>query len=124
MVEELDDKHCGNPFGADLHDEVIEAFFSHRYHNLPPHYPARHMHVIESETYTKCKDIVVEHAFPRLCDGVATVLLHTSPKCLDDFLNPKVKVFEWRRNIRHVAIRRVGNEVLVRNMSPPLYEVR
>jgi len=113
MEEELDDKSCGNPFGPDLHDEIIRPFFSARYTMLPPSYPARHMHIIKGTPW-KAEDKVLCKASPRLCDGVATVLHNTDPKCLSAFLDPKNKVFEWRRTVQNVLIRRSGNEVLVR----------
>ena len=112
MEEELDDKSCSNPFGPDLHDEIIRPFFSARYTMLPPSYPARHMHIIKGTPW-KTDDNVLCKASPRLCDGVATVLYKTDPKCLSAFLDPKNKVFEWRRTVLNVLIRRAGNEVLV-----------
>jgi hypothetical protein len=73
-------------------------------------------------------DRVIEYAKPRLCDGVATILHETAVKCLDDFLSPHVKVFEWRRYFTKRAggqsvrvIRREGNRVVV---SIPSYEIR
>lgn len=63
--------------------------------------------------------VVMQYVRPRLCDAIATVLFETSSKCLDAFLDPTVKVFEWRHEYSGssrrlcVVIRREGNEVIV-----------
>ncbi|KAH6616269.1 hypothetical protein C7974DRAFT_401496 [Boeremia exigua] len=114
-IRELEDMDCGNVGGQDLHDDIIVPFRSHDYPVLPAHAPARHMHVLDAKAYTSCTDAVAKAARPRLCDAVATVLAYTSPECLADFLNPEVEVFEWRRLINCVMIRREGNQVVVGN---------
>ena len=114
-ILELDDMDCGNPWGRDLHDDIVEPFRSRDYTVLPAHAPARHMHVIDAKAYTSSTDSVTKAAQPRLCDAVATVLAYTSPECLEAFLNPEVEVFEWRRLGKCVMIRREGKEVLIGN---------
>ncbi|KAF2799573.1 hypothetical protein K505DRAFT_388109 [Melanomma pulvis-pyrius CBS 109.77] len=113
MASELKDKSCGNPLGTDLHDEVMEQFFSKRCPALPASFPARHMHLLEWQALLSSSDQTTQLASPRLCDAVATILHETHPRCLSDFLDPNVKVFEWRRNVHRIVIRRVGNAVLV-----------
>ncbi|KAJ8111420.1 hypothetical protein OPT61_g5980 [Boeremia exigua] len=115
VLLELEDMDCGNPHGRDLHDRIIAPLRSHDYPVLPAHAPVRHMHVLDAKAYTSSTDAVVKAARPRLCDAVATVLAYTSPECLAAFMNPDVKVFEWRRLINCVMIRREGNEVVVGN---------
>ncbi|KAF2464694.1 uncharacterized protein BDR25DRAFT_318961 [Lindgomyces ingoldianus] len=120
-IMELQDPESGHVIGGDKNDELMSQFFSGRYRSLPPTTPARHMHVVEAQDFIETEDRVVLSVRPRLCDGVATVLFKTSPNCLDAFLNPQVKVFEWRRDVTRPrnhclsgVIRRVGNEVLCR----------
>ncbi|KAF2107880.1 hypothetical protein BDV96DRAFT_693099, partial [Lophiotrema nucula] len=122
QIVELADPQLGEPTGVDLHDDLMQNFFSPRYHRLPPSYPARHMHVINHQSYKSAvkNDNVTQYVRPRLCDGVATVLFNTTPRCLEDFLDPRIKVFEWRRTIHDLAsghvsaiIRRSGSDVLV-----------
>ncbi|XPS73343.1 hypothetical protein M3J09_005492 [Ascochyta lentis] len=115
LVLELEDMDCGNPWGRDTHDDVIAPFRSCAYAALPAKAPARHMHVLDANSYLSSKDDVVKTARPRLCDAVATILAYTSLKCLEDFLDPEVEVFEWRRLGNCVMIRRERNEVLVGN---------
>ena len=118
MIAELKDQSCGDPFAVDLHDEVIAQFIIKRSPLLPVDFPLRHMHFLDWKAYRASDDQVVQWAGPRLCDAVATVLFETNPKCLEDFLNPKVKVFEWRRHLHDVVIRRSGNEVIVSFCKP------
>ncbi|KAF2133389.1 hypothetical protein P153DRAFT_393210 [Dothidotthia symphoricarpi CBS 119687] len=113
LMDELADRSCGNPHGSDAHDEVMQQFFSSCCKALPASRPARHMHIVDRDAYLNSKDNIVQSAFPRLCDAVATVLHLTNPNCLQDFLNPNVKVFEWRRDGHCLLIRRDGNEVIV-----------
>lgn len=115
LILELEDMDCGNPGGRDRHDDMLLPFRSHDYPILPHHAPARHMHVLDAQAYTASTDSVIKAARPRLCDAVATVLAYTSPECLADFLNPEVEVFEWRRLINCVMIRREGRDVTVGN---------
>lgn len=114
-ILELEDMECGSPTRGDLHDDVILPFRSHDYPVLPYHAPARYMHVLDAKAYTASTDPVIKAARPRLCDAVATVLAYTSPECLAAFLDPAVEVFEWRRLINCVMIRREGREVTVGN---------
>lgn len=119
MIEELCDPAWSNPTEPDLHDQVMQQFVISNYKILPGDYPVRHMHVLAYLRYRESSDTVVQTAMPRLCDGVATVLFETSPQCLDDFLDPKVKLFEWgcyasqSSSSSSVVIRREGNEVIV-----------
>jgi hypothetical protein len=112
-MDELADKDCGNPGGRDAHDEVMEQFYSPDCSALSARNPAGHPHLLQPEVYLNDKDIIVQNARPRLVDATATMLYKTGPKCLADFLDFNVKVFEWRRNGKCLMIRRVGNEVLV-----------
>jgi hypothetical protein len=113
IMHELMDMNCGNPTGFDAHDEVMRQFFVSNCAALPASNPAGCPHAIIHDAYLTDQDTVVLHARPRLVDAVATVLLKTGAKCLADFLDPKVKVFEWRRDGKCLIIRRDGNEVLV-----------
>lgn len=112
-ILELEDMDCGNPVGRDLHDSIIMPLRSRDYTALPASAPTRHMHALDAKAYTANTDPIVVAARPRLCDAVATILAYTSPQCLADFLNPEVEVFEWRRLINCVMIRREGNKVIV-----------
>lgn len=114
-ILELEDMDCGDPQGRDLHDTILTPFRSRDYPILPHHAPARHMHVLDAKAYTAATDPVVKAARPRLCDAVATVLAYTSPECIAAFLDPEVEVFEWRRLINCVMIRREGRNVVVGN---------
>jgi hypothetical protein len=113
MIAELKDQSCDDPFAMDLHDEVVAHFIIKRSPLLPVEFPLRHMHFLDWKAYRASDSQVVQCARPCLCDAVTTVLFETNPKCLADFLNPKVKVFEWRRDLHDVIIRRSGNEVIV-----------
>lgn len=113
LMDELADRSCGNPYGPDAHDKVMQQFFSNRCKALPASRPARQMHVVDRDAYLNSTDSVVQSTFPRLCDAVATVLYLTNPNCLHDFLDANVKVFEWRRDGNCLLIRRHGNEVIV-----------
>lgn len=115
VILELEDMNCGNPWGRDKHDEILEQFRSKAYANLPADAPARIMHVLDAEAYVASIDPVIKAARPRLCDAVATILAYTSVECQQAFLNPDVKVFEWRRSGDCVMIRREGNEVVAGN---------
>jgi hypothetical protein len=119
-ITELQDPKASNPFGEDMNDELLKPFFSKKYRSLPPSTPARHMHIIDTADLVLSKDPVVQYLRPRLCEGVATVLYETSPKCLDAFFDSTVNVFEWRRDVTRATkrnqcgvIRRSGNQVLV-----------
>jgi hypothetical protein len=114
MIAELKDQSCGDPFAVDLHDEVISQFIIKRSPLLPVDSPLRHMHILDWKSYRDSTNPVVQQAGPRLCDAVATILLETNAKCLKDFLSPAIQVFEWRRDLHDVVIRRSGNEVIVR----------
>ncbi|KZM28370.1 uncharacterized protein EKO05_0005164 [Ascochyta rabiei] len=115
LILELGDMDCGNPWAQDAHDDIFVPFCSRAYTALPASAPARHMHVLDANSYVSSTDDVVKNARPRLCDAVATILAYTSLKCLEAFLDPEVEVFEWRRLGNCVVIRRQGNEVLVGN---------
>ncbi|KAF2872058.1 hypothetical protein BDV95DRAFT_606619 [Massariosphaeria phaeospora] len=128
QVEELADANCSNPIGPDLHDEVMQNMFTTGYEELPPFYPARHMHILDLTAFQQAEQPLLAHAHPRLCDAVATVLHEANSESLTDFLNPKATTFEWRRDMGvsgtrwatklSVVIRRVGNEVLVGTYRP------
>ncbi|KAF1841991.1 uncharacterized protein K460DRAFT_419968 [Cucurbitaria berberidis CBS 394.84] len=113
MMHELADMNCGNPYGSDVHDEVMRQFWSRSHASLPTSFPARYPHLLNVNAYKESNDLIIKSAYPRLCDAVVTILQLTTPKCLVDFLDPNVKVFEWRRNGNCLMIRREGNEVIV-----------
>jgi hypothetical protein len=113
FMHELLDKNCGNPDGIDAHDQVMQQFYQREIKLLPASNPAGHPHIIGVKAYMGDEDRIVQNARPRLADAVATVLHLTHPKCLADFLDPKVKIFEWCRSKHCVLIRREGNEVIV-----------
>jgi hypothetical protein len=113
FLHELLDKNCGSPDGLDAHDEVMHQFYDRNCKRLSASNPAGYPHLISVDAYMEDEDAVVQRARPRLVDAVATVLYLTSPKCLADFLNLDVQVFEWRRNKRRMMIRREGNKVIV-----------
>jgi hypothetical protein len=118
LIEELQDIDCGDPYGPDAHDEIIEQFYvcgalALGSMTLPELLPACYMHVIDHTARAGCNDNIVARALPRLCDAVATVLFRTNPKCLQDFLDPNVKVFEWRKRPKYLMIHREGNQVVV-----------
>ncbi|KAJ4378150.1 hypothetical protein N0V83_000983 [Neocucurbitaria cava] len=75
--------------------------------------PARHPHILDVKAYKGSSDKIIQSALPRICDAVVTVLYLTSPKCLADFLDPTVKIFEWRRDGNCLMIRREGNNIIV-----------
>ncbi|CAE7215084.1 hypothetical protein CFE70_009871 [Pyrenophora teres f. teres 0-1] len=113
VKHELLDRHSGNPYGMDAHDSVMSRFFATNVPDLPASNPPRHMHIIAHDAYLGSADAIVRCAMPRLCDAVATVLYLTNPKCLKEFLDPNVKVFEWRRSGNRIMIRREGDQVIV-----------
>jgi hypothetical protein len=118
LIEELQDVDCGGPFNPDAHDGIMEQFYLRRPVVLgpvvlPELQPACYMHVIDVSSYKECNDNIVARALPRLWDTVATVLYQTNAKCLQDFPDPNVKTFEWRKRPNHMMIRREGNEVIV-----------
>jgi hypothetical protein len=113
FMHELLDKNCGNSDGLDAHDEVMQQFYQRDCKLLPASNPAGYPHVIGVKAYMNDEDRIVQNARPRLADTVATVLYLTHPKCLADFLDTNVKVFEWCRSKNCVLIRREGNEVIV-----------
>jgi hypothetical protein len=71
------------------------------------------MYVLNCGAYLDSDDNIVRCALPRLSDAVATILYGTNPKCLDAFLDPDVKIFEWRRSGNRIMIRREGSQVIV-----------
>ena len=113
LKHELLDRNSGNPQSSDAHDLVMSHFYSNDLSDLPASNPPRHMHLLAQDAYMNSRDTIVRCAMPRLCDAVATVLYLTSLKCLEEFLNPYVKVFEWRRSGNGVMIRREASRVVV-----------
>jgi hypothetical protein len=113
LILELQDMERGNPRGSDKHDEVMRQFYSNICRGFPPSLPARYMHLIDVDAYMSSRDPAVKYASPRLCDAVATVLFKTNPKCLEDFLNTDIQVFEWRRSPSCIMIHREGFDVTV-----------
>jgi hypothetical protein len=112
VILELQDTERGNPF-KDKHDEIMQHFYSDICKVLPPSLPPRFMHLIDVDAYMNSRDPIVRYAKLRLCDAVATVLIKTNPRCLEDFLNTDIQVFEWRRSPRGVMIHRDGFNVTV-----------
>ncbi|EAT84494.2 hypothetical protein SNOG_08218 [Parastagonospora nodorum SN15] len=113
FLHELLDKEWGDPNGLDAHDEVMQQFYLRNNDSLPASNPAGFPHLINYLSYTTDTDSIVQNARPRLADAVATTLLQTSHRCLADFLDPGVQVFEWCRNKQHMMIRRDGKHVIV-----------
>ncbi|KAH7088279.1 hypothetical protein FB567DRAFT_494422 [Paraphoma chrysanthemicola] len=117
-IEELGNSWYCDPEG-DANDEEMESVFLRPNRFFPQQQPqsARHMHIVDLEAYFGGEDPIVKHAYPRLCDSVATVLSHTSKECLEAFLNPAVEEFVYRRELDRnkggliLMIRRSGNEV-------------
>tara|TARA_R110002003_G_scaffold121_7_gene10704 strand:- start:559 stop:2529 length:1971 start_codon:yes stop_codon:yes gene_type:complete len=117
-IEELENTWYCDPDG-DANDEVMKGVFLSPSRFFPHQQPdsARNMHIIDIDSYFDGEDPLVKHAYPRLCDAVATVLSHTSKDCLEAFLNPSVKELIYRREIDRnkggliLIIRRTGNEV-------------
>ncbi|KAF2828585.1 hypothetical protein CC86DRAFT_404488 [Ophiobolus disseminans] len=112
-MDELSDMEFDDANDAETHDEVMQQFYQRDCSALPPSSPPANMHLLASKAYLATEDPLAQNALPRLCDAVATVLYLTSPKCLADFLDPNIAVFEWRRNGNCLMIRRQGNEVVV-----------
>jgi hypothetical protein len=118
-VSELGNTYNCEPEG-DLNDEVMKEFFLDqvRYFPLGAAFTPRHMHVVDLHAYFKTEDSLSQQACPRLCDAVATILSHTCRECLDDFLNPSIKEFLYRREVDSskggliLVVRREGNEVI------------
>jgi hypothetical protein len=118
QIEELRNTYFCNPKG-DLCDEVMkQVLLQDRSGTFIPSPSPRNMHIIDLEAYFKSDDPLIEHAQPRLCDAVATVLSHTSRKCLEAFLNPAIKEFIYRRELDNnkggliLIVRRFGNVVI------------
>lgn len=113
FLYELSDMDYGKPDGLDAHDEVMEQFYQRECDTLPITNPAGYPHLIAHAAYLSDVDSLVQASLPRLCDAVATFLYLAGPKCLADFMNPDIKVFEWRRDGKCLMIRREGKEVVV-----------
>jgi hypothetical protein len=128
VILELQDMERGNP-SKDKHDEIMQHFYSDICRVFPPSLPPRFMHLIDVDAYMNSRDPIVRYANPRLCDAVATVLFKTNPRCLEDFLNTDIQVFEWRRSPHGVMIHRDGFNVTVsaptssyiKKVFPPLH---
>jgi hypothetical protein len=122
-IAELCDPACGNALGSDMHDELMaeHKLFRNEHADLLSELPARYMHLVRWDMYANSRqhDDIVQYVRPRLCDAIATVLFEANPKCLDDFLNGDVRVFEWRHEFSQssrqtcVLVRREGNSVMV-----------
>ncbi|KAF2033708.1 hypothetical protein EK21DRAFT_58193 [Setomelanomma holmii] len=116
-IEELANTWCSDADG-DVNDEIMKGvFLQDRMGNFLPSPSPRNMHIIDLDAYFNSDDQLVQHASPRLCDAVATVLSHTSKDCLEAFLDPSVKEFVYRRELDQnkggliLIVRRTGNEV-------------
>ncbi|KAF2727976.1 hypothetical protein EJ04DRAFT_569929 [Polyplosphaeria fusca] len=116
LLYQLQDPEEGQPNGTDLHDEKMRDFYQTHIHDLPASLPPRHMHIINHITYTSTDhNPLYPRLLPRLCDGIATALYETSTKCLEQFLDPSIRVFEWRHTTdsnSNIIIRRTGTRVL------------
>jgi hypothetical protein len=112
VILEPQDMERGNT-SRDKHDEIMQQFYSDTCRIFPPSLPPRFMHLIDVDAYMNSRDPTVRYANPRLCDAVATVLFKTNPRCLEDFLNTDIQVFEWRRSPSRVMIHRNGFNVTV-----------
>jgi hypothetical protein len=118
-IDELGNTFAYDPDG-DLNDEVMAATFLAPTHYFPSHIPdsLQYMHLINLDAYFTSTSPLLQHARPRLCDAVATVLSHTSKECLKAFLDPRIREFVYRRKVdnneggRTLIIRREGTEVI------------
>jgi hypothetical protein len=118
QIDELRNTYNCDPNG-DLHDEIVKKVFvrdpSCHFGNAQS---PRSMHVLDLDAYFQTDDPLLQEARPRLSNAVATILSHTSKACLDDFLNPSIKHFTYRREVDRskgglmLIIRREGNEVI------------
>jgi hypothetical protein len=113
LMHELLDKTYGNPDGLDAHDEVLQQFYLCNCPDLPHSHAAGYPHLLDQKSYLADSDPIVQTALPRLADAVVTVLYLTSPACLASFLDPEVRVFEWRCDGNCLMIRRDGTHVVV-----------
>jgi hypothetical protein len=113
----LENTYFYDPSG-DLNDEVMQQAFGRPTKNVPGGATLRNMHLIDLDAYFLTEDTLLQHARPRLCNAVATILLHTNAACLSAFLDPRVKQFVFRRKVDNnegglmLVIRREGNEVI------------
>jgi hypothetical protein len=117
-LEELGNSYYSDP-GGDIHDTIMCSIFlcGSRYF----HYSQSiwRLHVIDLERYFNTQDPLVEAAYPRLGDAIATILSHTNRACVEDFLDPRVEEFVYRRELDRstagsiLVVRRNGNAVIV-----------
>jgi hypothetical protein len=119
-LELLQNTYHTNPTG-DLHDSTMRTVFlpgGSRYFTAPTTEP-RQMHIIDLEAYFTSKDPLVQAAYPRLCDAIATILSHTTPACVEAFLNPLVGEFVYKREVERnkagtiLVLIRKGNAIVV-----------
>ncbi|KAJ4377876.1 hypothetical protein N0V83_000706 [Neocucurbitaria cava] len=124
QLEELTNTYYCDPKG-DLADEIMQQVFVTGSKYFPaalaaaPSQPQpRRMHIIDLDVYFSTRDPLLQHAKPRLCDAVATILSHTNQQCLEAFLDPNIEDFAYRREIDRnkagltLIVRRKGNEVV------------
>jgi hypothetical protein len=123
-LEELQNTYYSNPDG-DLCDTVMKSVFlsgSRYFHNTSS--SVRIPHVIDLEAYFTTQDPLVEAAYPRLSDAIATILSHTDRDCVEAFLDPRVEEFVYRREVNRsaagsiIVVRRKGNQIIVSYPSP------
>jgi hypothetical protein len=114
LIEELQDPARSKPRDADRHDEFMRIFFRNDYDGLPADTSIRHMHLLDLASYFNSTSPIIEYVLPRLCDAVATVLFETDRKCLDDFLDSEVRIFEWRHTYHASSLSSGRLSVIIR----------
>jgi len=123
-LEELQNTYYSNPAG-DICDKVMTSVFlpgSQYFHHDQSRDSVRAPHVIDLEAYFNTQDTLVQAAYPRLSDAIATILSHTNRQCVEAFLDLRVEEFVYRREVERnkagsiFVIRRKGNAIIV---SPP-----
>jgi hypothetical protein len=117
-LEELGNSYYSDP-GGDIHDTVMCSVFLCGSRDFHHSQSIRRPYVIDLERYFNTQDPLVEAAYPRLGDAIATLLSHTSRACVEDFLDPRVEEFVYRRELDRstagsiLVVRRKGNAVIV-----------
>jgi hypothetical protein len=130
-LEELTNTYYSSPTG-DLHDTIISSVHLPGSRYFPTHScneynrdGVRVPHVIDLEQYFTAQDPLLEAAYPRLGDAIATILSHTNRECIEAFLDPRVDEFVYRRQVDRSAagnilvVRRKGCQVIVSSLSTP-----
>lgn len=116
-VEQLGNTYYFDANG-DANDDIMQQAFGRPTKYVPGGVSPRQMHLIDLDAYFLAEDELLQHARPRLCDAVTTILSHTNAACLSAFLDPRVEEFVLKRKVDNneggliLVIRREGNEVI------------